>query len=197
MLTMTHPWASARANALFARAQRLSRPLRRGLEFVAPGADLLVRLWVAQVFFKAGLTKIQSWDITVQLFTYEYQVPLLDPATAALLGTAAELVLPVFLALGLAGRAAAEILQGKPIAACSPALGVAMVIAAVSPCLEAAAPFLLQASRNAGELARIQVAWRRAMVMEAALWVRALTGGAAALGETPALICRTRADSRQ
>jgi putative oxidoreductase len=62
------------------------------------------------VFFKSGLTKIQSWDTTVLLFTNEYHVPFLPPEIAALLGTATELVLPVFLALGLGTRVAAAML---------------------------------------------------------------------------------------
>ena len=82
----------------------------RSADLVAPLADLIVRLWVAMVFFKSGLTKIQSWDTTVLLFTNEYHVPLLSPEIAALLGTATELVVPVFLALGLGARAAAAIL---------------------------------------------------------------------------------------
>ncbi|HEX6363464.1 MAG TPA: DoxX family protein, partial [Albitalea sp.] len=65
------------------------------------------RLYVAKVFFWSGLTKIRDWEITVALFTDEYHVPLLSPEAAALLGTAGELVLPVLLALGLAGRIAA------------------------------------------------------------------------------------------
>ncbi|HEU0204591.1 MAG TPA: DoxX family protein, partial [Burkholderiaceae bacterium] len=52
-------------------------------------------------------TKIQSWDTTLLLFENEYQVPFLSPETAALLGTGAELVLPVLLALGLGSRFAA------------------------------------------------------------------------------------------
>jgi len=76
----------------------------------APIADLVVRLWVAMVFFKSGLTKIQSWDTTVLLFTNEYHVPLLSPEIAAVLGTATELVAPVFLALGLGARGAAAVL---------------------------------------------------------------------------------------
>jgi putative oxidoreductase len=82
----------------------------RGLDQLAPAADLVVRLWVAMVFFKSGLTKIQSWDTTVLLFTNEYHVPLLSPELAAILGTAVELVVPVFLALGLGGRIAAAVL---------------------------------------------------------------------------------------
>ena len=72
--------------------------------------DLVVRLWVAAVFFKSGLVKIQSWDTTILLFTNEYHVPLLSPYVAAVLGTGAELTLPVFLALGLGTRLAAAAL---------------------------------------------------------------------------------------
>jgi len=77
------------------------------LEWLAPIADLVVRLWVAQAFIKSGLTKIQNFDSTIQLFTYEYQVPLLPPETAALLGTATELSLPFLLAFGLLTRLSA------------------------------------------------------------------------------------------
>lgn len=76
----------------------------RGVTFLAPPFDLALRLYVANVFFRSGLVKIQSWSSTLSLFEYEYAVPLLSPAVAAYLGTAAELVLPVFLALGLGGR---------------------------------------------------------------------------------------------
>jgi putative oxidoreductase len=72
--------------------------------------DLVVRLWVAAVFFKSGLVKIQSWDTTILLFTNEYHVPLLPPYAAAVLGTGAELTLPVLLALGLGSRLAAAAL---------------------------------------------------------------------------------------
>lgn len=88
----------------------LIRRAHRGLDHLAPVADLAVRLWVAPVFFKAGLVKIQSWETTLLLFENEYHVPLLSPETAAYLGTGAELILPVLLALGLAGRFAAAAL---------------------------------------------------------------------------------------
>jgi putative oxidoreductase len=82
----------------------------RVLEWLQPVFVLGVRLYVANVFFKSGLTKIASMDSTITLFTYEYQVPLLSPTLAAYLGTAAELVLPVLLVLGLGGRFAAAAL---------------------------------------------------------------------------------------
>lgn len=72
--------------------------------WLTPAFDLGIRLYVANVFFKSGLTKIQDWSSTVALFQYEYQVPVLPPELAAVMGTAGELGLPVLLALGLAGR---------------------------------------------------------------------------------------------
>ena len=77
------------------------------LDLAQPLAALLARLYVAQVFFLSGLTKIRDWETTVSLFTDEYKVPYLSPELAALLGTAGELVLPVLLVLGLLGRFAA------------------------------------------------------------------------------------------
>lgn len=66
--------------------------------------DLVIRLYVANVFFKSGLLKIGNWDGTMYLFTNEYRVPLLSPEAAAVLGTFGELAFPPLLALGLAGR---------------------------------------------------------------------------------------------
>ena len=70
----------------------------------ALATDLLalgIRLYIAQVFFLAGLTKIRDWETTVLLFTDEYHVPLVPPEFAAVLGTFGELVFPVLLVLGL------------------------------------------------------------------------------------------------
>jgi putative oxidoreductase len=89
------------------RVLHLSCGLRRALQALQAPAALLARLYVAQVFFMSGLTKLRDWEITLALFTDEYQVPLLSPALAAVLGTAGELVLPVLLALGLGARFAA------------------------------------------------------------------------------------------
>lgn len=79
----------------------------KGIAFVSPVFDLAIRLYVANVFFASGLTKIQSWDSTLSLFENEYAVPLLPPELAAYLGTAAELSLPPLLALGIGTRAVA------------------------------------------------------------------------------------------
>ena len=85
----------------------LALSVAQALNFLQPVAALLARLYVAQVFFLSGLTKIRDWDITLMLFMDEYKVPLLPPALAAVMGTAGELVLPVMLVVGLGGRFAA------------------------------------------------------------------------------------------
>jgi putative oxidoreductase len=90
--------------------QTLAKPysaIARLLDLLAPLFDLGVRLWVAWVFLKSGLSKIQSWDSTLMLFEYEYEVPLLPPDIAAYAGTAAELSLPILVAIGLASRLSA------------------------------------------------------------------------------------------
>ena len=89
---------------LINKVQSAWSPLTRLLDALQPLAALLARLYVAQVFFLSGLTKLRDWGTTVALFTDEYKVPLLSPAVAAALGTAGELVLPVLLVLGLTGR---------------------------------------------------------------------------------------------
>ena len=73
-------------------------------EYLAPAFDLGLRLFLANVFFKSGLTKIKNWDSTIYLFTDVYQVPVLSPEVAAWLATSGELGLSALLVLGLFGR---------------------------------------------------------------------------------------------
>jgi putative oxidoreductase len=73
---------------------------------------LLMRFGIAAVFFKSGLTKIASWQATVQLFDMEYQVPLLPPELAAYLAATFELACPVLIVLGIATRFGALALLG-------------------------------------------------------------------------------------
>ncbi|PXF28882.1 membrane protein [Pokkaliibacter plantistimulans] len=82
----------------------LSRWLERNSPPLRDVVWLILRLYVANVFFKSGLTKIDDWSTTLFLFTEEYHVPLLPPVLAAVMGTAGELGLSALLVLGLAGR---------------------------------------------------------------------------------------------
>jgi putative oxidoreductase len=116
-----------------------------GLDQAQPLALLAARLYVAQVFFSAGLTKLRDWDTTLALFADEYQVPLLSPPVAAAMGTAGEIVLPVLLALGLAGRFAAA------------GLSVVNVVAVIS--LTEVAPAALQQHLLWGALLLLVLLW--------------------------------------
>ena len=89
------------------RALRLYAAAARLLDRSQPLFALALRLHVARVFFTSGTIKIGNWVGTLGLFENEFHVPLLPPHAAAVLGTAAEIGLPVFLVLGLGTRAAA------------------------------------------------------------------------------------------
>lgn len=91
-------------NALLKLAAIALRQLDRGMETLAPVFQLGIRLYVASVFFKSGLTKINDFSSTIALFENEYKVPVLPPELAAYMGTGAELVLPALLVLGVFSR---------------------------------------------------------------------------------------------
>ncbi len=88
----------------------LVKKLVQALSILSPLLDLGIRLYIANVFFKSGLTKIANWQSTLALFENEYAVPLLPSSVAALLGTAVELIVPVLLLVGLSTRFAAIVL---------------------------------------------------------------------------------------
>jgi putative oxidoreductase len=85
---------------------------------------LLGRFAIAAVFWKSGQTKVEGFAVdlvsgtfevgvprlsasVVDLFQYEYQLPLISAELAAILATLGEHLLPVFLLLGLGTRYAA------------------------------------------------------------------------------------------
>ena len=74
--------------------------------------QLAFRLAIASVFLKAGLNKLASWEITVQLFRDEYMVPVLPPEIAATMATTFEIGCSVLLVAGLATRLATLPLLG-------------------------------------------------------------------------------------
>ena len=93
---------------LFKRIARFYYSASHLPEYLAPLMDLGLRVYLANVFFKSGWTKIQSWDSTLYLFNDVYHVPLLPPEVAAYMAAGAELGLSVLLVLGLLGRFAAS-----------------------------------------------------------------------------------------
>lgn len=91
-------------SCLASRLYRFQSNQLASLARLEPLLQLAARLYVAQVFWASGLTKVQNWEGTLFLFQEEYQVPFLQPELAAWLGTGGELALPPLLALGLVGR---------------------------------------------------------------------------------------------
>src|SRR5262245_57835735 len=86
---------------------RLHESFASLLEKLQPLAGLAMRLYVGKVFLVSGWLKLSRWDSTLALFENEYQVPLLSPQIAAVLGTAGELGFSTLLILGFGSRAAA------------------------------------------------------------------------------------------
>lgn len=113
---------------------KISRIKLAVLEAVlAPVMLLITRIYIGNVFWKSGKTKLQSGpEQTQQLFEWEYipnwetnstktilgidmTFPVPGAELAATLGTYAELILPVLLFIGLFGRAAAFMLFGMAL----------------------------------------------------------------------------------
>jgi putative oxidoreductase len=81
--------------------------LGRALDHLRSPVLAAIRFWVSWQFLKAGWLKLSNWDSTVELFRYEYQVPLLPPVLAAAAGTCGELLFPLLLMAGLFTRVGA------------------------------------------------------------------------------------------
>ncbi len=76
---------------------------------------LVLRLGVVLVFWRAGQSKLASWDTTLLLFAEEYKVPVIPPEIAAYLATALEHAGPVMLVLGLGARLGAAAMLGMTL----------------------------------------------------------------------------------
>ena len=73
----------------------------------AIGTDLLIRLIIAQTFFRSGFLKLMDWDKAVLLASIEYPVPWMAPELAAGFGLVIETLGPLLLLFGLFTRPAA------------------------------------------------------------------------------------------
>jgi putative oxidoreductase len=85
----------------------LHSALAGGLDFLRPVLLAGTRWFVSWQFLKSGWLKLTNWDVTLELFRSEYQVPVLSPAVAAVAGSFGELFFPILLILGLFTRAGA------------------------------------------------------------------------------------------
>lgn len=100
----SQPTSDNNMNAAIKLIRTANQQFERVLDFAAPAFQLAIRLHVANIFLKSGLTKINDFSSTIALFESEYQVPFISPELAAYFGTGAELLLPILFALGIFSR---------------------------------------------------------------------------------------------
>lgn len=84
-------------------------------KYFSPILLLALRILIASVFLKSGLTKISNFETTIALFENEYGVPLISPVFAAYLATFFELTCSTLLIAGLATRLAVLPLIGMTL----------------------------------------------------------------------------------
>lgn len=105
--------------AKFAGLLRLVEFKLNLLNKINPLVQLIVRLWMADVFWKSVVLKVPTgflgfgkgnWDSTLYLYEFEHPIPFMSPEFAAYTGTFFEIICPILLVLGLGTRAAAAIL---------------------------------------------------------------------------------------
>ncbi len=65
---------------------------------------LAIRVWIGLVFLRSGLTKFSNVDQAIFLFEYEYQVPFLSPAFAAISAMSFEIACGAALIAGVFTR---------------------------------------------------------------------------------------------
>ena len=75
--------------------------------WVAPLANVVVRVYIGLIFFRSGLAKTEDFEETIEFFEDDWALPFLSAEPAAWLATIGELVLPVLLFVGLFTRISA------------------------------------------------------------------------------------------
>lgn len=88
-------------------------PIRARLERLPFSlVQLAMRISIGFVFFNSGLLKARSFEFAVKLFQDEYRLPFLPPELAARMAMSVEIIVPLFLFVGLATRLATLPLLG-------------------------------------------------------------------------------------
>ncbi len=99
---------SSAGGSLFGRLGRLYGRLGQALDlFLGPVVEVAARAYLGWIFFLSGYGRATDWGSQEFLFEQIHPVPGLPPVLSAVVTTAGELVLPIFLWLGLGQRFAA------------------------------------------------------------------------------------------
>ena len=153
---MTHLSASAPAHSSFLSLLLRLRTMLEGVSYSLLALPL--RFAVATVFWNSGMTKLASWDTTLQLFADEYRLPLLPPELAAYMAASIELTTPVLLVFGLFTRPAALVLLGM-----TTVIEIFVYPQAWPTHIQWAAMLLVLLCRGPGRISLDHVIWRRLM----------------------------------
>jgi putative oxidoreductase len=69
-----------------------------------PYVELIIRLWIAKLFFFFGIQQLMHWAAALEIVDEENPFPLLAPIGSAYLSTGANLLCAILLALGAMTR---------------------------------------------------------------------------------------------
>jgi NADH dehydrogenase/putative oxidoreductase len=69
-----------------------------------PYVELILRLWIAKLFFSFGVQQLMHWTAVLQVVHEENPIPLLAPIVSAYVSTGANLLCAILLALGAMTR---------------------------------------------------------------------------------------------
>jgi len=69
-----------------------------------PYVELIIRLWIAKLFFSFGIQQLMHWTAALQVVNEQNPFPLLAPMVSAYLSTGANLLCATLLALGAMTR---------------------------------------------------------------------------------------------
>lgn len=99
-------------NCIMEIANRINTLLQK---YGTPILQLTIRLWMANIFLKSGLTKFSNIDSAISLFENEYNVPVISPVLATYLSMTFEIGCSLLLITGLATRLAVLPLIGMTL----------------------------------------------------------------------------------
>jgi putative oxidoreductase len=91
----------------YGRLQLLSNKSSRVRQLIFSIVELMVRIYLAYVFFNMGSKHFLNWGETLQFFSTEFHVPSMDPIWLSLVVSAGEICFSGLLLLGLWSRLSA------------------------------------------------------------------------------------------
>ena len=102
--TMSGPTSCCFTNGCLSFYGCYTRGIKR---YVKPFFALLVRLWVARIFWNSGMAKISDGNSTLELLKNEYMLPEISPTFVAYSSAGFEIACSALIVIGFMSRLAA------------------------------------------------------------------------------------------